>query len=433
VKNHLLSAKNVLIVLPTTINVDILAAGLALAHTLRKERKITFASAQPIHDAFKQFFRLDDFTFIDRFKKKEVVLSLNRKKGTIKAVRWREVDGKVQFIITPDDGTFEFDDIDLETTGESYDLIITLACKSLKDTQLYTDESTIWEKTLINIDIHTDNTQFGTVNKVKKQLSLSSYVFDLLRKEDIALTKEVAKVLLQGILWSNGGFRKSENLKRAVKAFEQVDGNVITAIAQIFDTLTIAELRYIGKMIANMHIIDTDIIISKIKHPDMQDVQIERIFYPEINLISRVQNHKIAIILSEQKKDIIYARIYSHDGAINVFEIFSDFTPLGNARRVHFIFDGTLDDLEKRLLDTIRTYRTGPQDQQEEEQKEDEEKEENAEEEEKEKSSEGEPLQKAEKLPQAIPVENDSPPMMYPTAHGAYPHAIPPTTPLPPA
>lgn len=159
----------------------------------------------------------------------------------------------------------------------------------------------------------------------------------------------------------------------------------------------------------------------------MQDIQLERVLYPEINILSRVQGYKVAMILSEQKKRDIYARIYSQDESIDLFDLFSQFSPIGNTRRISFTHQGDIDRTEELLLKKIRTKIAKPADvpvkTAKKEQKPSSEKRAN---------SLQDPLKKAQELPK--PLEpTETPQIPYYPQQGKPPQPLPPINPLPPA
>ena len=357
-KELILSSNKILIVLPENLDVDSLAAGLGLAYIIKSfDKDVSLGYTDSIPEEFFQILDLSNFKQISSIKQSEVVLSLNKKKGGVKAVRWREIEDKIQFIITPESDDFEFNDVDLSSTGGDYDLAICIGCLNLdKVGNLYSSNHEFFNRvTIINIDIHAYNSNFGKINKIGSNNSLAGWIFDLAESEGFSLDKNAVEPLFKGIFWANEGFRQNGNLKKALKKLTSTNGELSSIIYQMFDTLTIAELRYLGKIISNMNIDSEGIIISKIPHNEFQGVKIDRIIYPEINIISRVRDYKVAIIISEYEKGRLSIRIYSKDQTVNIFQLFQEYTPIGNSRRITFSLDGELDEVAQKLLDQLKS------------------------------------------------------------------------------
>lgn len=351
------SSKSILILLPEKFCADIAASALGLADILDngKDNTVKIGSSEQIPKEFTQIFDFSTYKIINTLTQREVVLSLNRKKGVVKAVRWRETDDRIQFIITPDEGEFEFNDVDLENIGGEFDLVITVGCKNLESTgKLYSSNQDFFQNIkILNIDINPANSNYGTVNKISPEQSLSSWILKLAGEENLPLTETATESLFKGIFWANEGFRKNDGLGKALKKLTETQVNFTTTIAQMYNTLTVAELRYIGKIISNMQIDSNGLIKSKVKNNEIQGVRLDRTLYPEINIISRVKDYKIALILSEYEKEKVFVRLYSKDKEFDVFEIFSDYTPVGNSRRVTFNMEGNLDEIETNIISKL--------------------------------------------------------------------------------
>lgn len=361
-KDIILSSSKILILLPDELTVDIFAASFGLAYSLTSiDKKISFGYSSKIPDNLNSIFDFKSFEIINSIKKSEIILSVNRKKGKVKSVRWREEDDKIQFIITPENSNFEFQDVDLENIGSDFDLVIVTGCSNLDKTgQIYLSNPQYFNDIkIINIDISASNTNFGLVNKVGKDLSLSSYLIKLLEEEELPINKNVAESLFKGIFWANEGFRQNNELRKSLEKLISLEGDLSEVLNQMYNSLTISELRYIGKIISNVIIHPNDFISSKVLANDIQGVNIERIVYPEINLLSRVKNSKVAIILSEYEPNKILIKIYSKDDSINILKIFSTYTPTGNSKKITMYIEGDIEKIEEKLIKELNDYSQG--------------------------------------------------------------------------
>lgn len=351
--------------LPEKVCLDTAAAALSLAHIVSSEGKeLKIGSTFPIPQEFEKILDFTPYESINSLQKREVVLSINKKKGEVKAVRWREIDDQIQFIITPEMGEFEFNDVDLESVGGAFDLIITIGCEKLSTAgSIYSSNpSPFFDTKILNIDINPANANFGSTNKVGSESSLSAWVLKLAGEEDLTVDQRTIETLFKGIFWSNEGFRKDSSLEKAVEKLAASEGSLTSIVTQMSDTLTVAELRYIAKMISNMEVETEGIIHTKIQNSDLQGVSLDRIIYPEVNILSRLSDYTVVFVLTEYERNKVLVRVYARDEQKDVFKLFSDYTPFGNSRNITFTVKGELDSIEEKLLERLRGASTGEDD-----------------------------------------------------------------------
>lgn len=441
-KDLIQTAKNILIIVPQELCFDTISSALGLAMIISNQRKrvkdiITFGSSTQMPVSFSSLLDFSNYKVINEILKKELVLSVNVEKGQVDAVRWREKDDKVQFIITPKIGDFEYKDVDLEAVGGDYDLVITVGCQSLESIgPLYTKNPPAFEKLkVINIDINPKNSSFGSINLIGKDTSISNWILEIAEQEGFKLTKDVVETLFKGIFWANEGFRKNGALQNAIEKLIS-SGSQLSEIAnQMFSSLSIAELRYMGKIISNLKIDSDGVIVSKLPNSDIQGVDINRILYPEINVLSRVRDHKVAILISEHQKEKSIVRIYSDE--VNVFEAFSEYSPVGNSRRVIFSHEGDINELEKALYERLKQKRDSSPPKiglEKEVEKQDVTKKKKSKKAPRKKEPKKDPLPKAAKMPKAIeaPPISPIPPVQSMPSPPQTPYTQPPTYPSSP-
>jgi phosphoesterase RecJ-like protein len=99
--------------------------------------------------------------------------------------------------------------------GISLPLVIACDCGAIKrvgDTQVPAVKS---GKVVINIDHHVSNEMFGTTNLVVETASSTSeIIFELIQRAGFPLTKDIASLLMAGIIGDTGSFRYSATTAR---------------------------------------------------------------------------------------------------------------------------------------------------------------------------------------------------------------------------
>jgi len=394
-------ANNIIIFIPEILTFDKVACAVGLARfILENEKEVSIGTSKSIPQEYKRVLDLKEIIIKEKLKKKEIILSINRKVGNVQDVRWREVDEKIQFIITPGNGKFEFNDVDLQSVGDDFDLIITIGCKSLENIGLLftTNKTLLLDIPIVNIDTNPRNTKFGKENKIDKRASISEWLLELFEAEKIKYSNEVAKVLMKGVLWSYEGFRRTGSFENIAKNLMSKEFDVWDSITDMYQTLDMNELRYMGKMIENMHMED-GIVYSKIRYSDIQGVRLDRIIYPEVNIISRLDDFHVAVIFAEYRHQKVRVEIYSHPNKYDLLELFKQFSPRGSSEYVQFKINGDIEDAARRVLSTLRSKKPEIKKEDREEIKKD------ANEDRKEdenKENKSQPLKKAKTLPEPL-------------------------------
>lgn len=361
-KQQLESKEKILIVLPQNISVDVIAAALALATLLSDTKQVTLFSKFHLPKNLEPLFNFSKFKVVSAITKPQIVVTINKKQGSVKTVKWNEKDNQIQFYIIPTDSSFEFDDVSFDITEGAYDLIVTLGCDTLESSGITELESLAMLKghQILNIDIGKTNSKFGTVNEIGEERSLSAWLFKLLEQDNYTIQESVLRLLLQGILWANDGFRTDTSFKNVLDKFTLFGNRQLSrAISDMFNTLTIAELRYIGKMITNMTIDSEGIVVSKIPRNEFQGINIKLIAYPETFLLARLADAKASIILTEYRPKRIHVRIYCRGARLNLLQIFSKYSPAGGLDFIKFDVEGELDSLTQSIVGEIKANLKG--------------------------------------------------------------------------
>jgi len=87
--------------------------------------------------------------------------------------------------------------------------LIVLDCSNEKRVGL-ADDHPIWQKPILNIDHHPDNSHFGTANLVVDSASSTGeIIFDLINSSPDSIDKDIAEALYIAIVGDTGGFRYS--------------------------------------------------------------------------------------------------------------------------------------------------------------------------------------------------------------------------------
>lgn len=209
VKELIDGAKSILVVTHENPSADSVGSTLAAYLGLIGLGKIvTVACPSAMTVALSSFVGVNKF--VSELGKKNFVISLDYVDGSIEKVSYNIEGDKFHLVIEPRPN-HEFDEkkVHYSNQGTAADLIIaidTIDLGGLKN--LYETEKDLFaSKSIINIDRHAANTNFGTVNVVDPAASsISEIVAQILSGIGVKLTIDIANNLINAIYESTSNF-----------------------------------------------------------------------------------------------------------------------------------------------------------------------------------------------------------------------------------
>ncbi len=210
-KNTLVTAKNVLVVLPSQARVDVLAAGLAFYLSLKqsgKEAAITTESPLLVENG--NLFGVGEVknTF-PQAKSGDLVLSLENvvmPDGSVPALEkldWFPEGSNLNLVFHVVPGQrFEPSKVETKYAGGKFDLIVTIAVTTLTEAgTIYTSNQALFSQTpIVNIDNNAMNVSFGQFKVLDSTApSLSQMVGQILPDVGLTMDADSASNILTGI------------------------------------------------------------------------------------------------------------------------------------------------------------------------------------------------------------------------------------------
>lgn len=140
-----------------------------------------------------------------------LVISFPYTEGAIDKVDYNITGDTFNLIIAPNSETTKINpkDVKFSYTGGKIDFIITVDVPNLNSLgPIYTENQSEFQgKTIVNIDRHLINNNFGTVNLVNKQISSTSeLIYQVIRDLGAEIDKDLATNLYNGILSATNNF-----------------------------------------------------------------------------------------------------------------------------------------------------------------------------------------------------------------------------------
>jgi hypothetical protein len=211
ISSLLMEKQSIALCLPTQTTLDAAAAALALYHALIGAGKaVTLSSSEPLNPEFALLGQEHVKNTISA-EGDVLIVSVPFKDNGVENVTYNVENDRVNIVIKPEDGAQRFDPKNVEYTfsGGKAELVVMLYAPTLDSLgDLYTQNIDQFQGvTIINIDRHFTNAQYGAVNMVdKRSPSMCLMILDILDDMKIELTKELATLLFTGISSATNNF-----------------------------------------------------------------------------------------------------------------------------------------------------------------------------------------------------------------------------------
>ena len=271
VKSSIENAKNIVIIGNKDADKDVSAAALAIFFALKNKKNIYIPKE-------KNSSKITDILNENNGKKK-IIISL---KNEISEIFYEKNNGGIDLYLIPKDieeidpENFSFK-ITSEEEKESlsspvfFDLIITLNIKSFAELEEYFSENvdSIYNCTVINIDNDLENENYGEINIIEDNVSLSENVALMLKSIQGEVSEKTAGFLLWGIVSSFEEKQTSKTLG-IIKWLIQKGGN-------LYSNHTKPELKrklsLLEKTIENLNFLEKEnAYISYLSEDDIKSV-----------------------------------------------------------------------------------------------------------------------------------------------------------------
>src|SRR3989344_1641543 len=211
VKNLLAGSQSVLVVFKSDSSGDILSSALALTLSLKQAGK----EVQTVcpEDVPGRFSYLPGLNLVNKiFDPAGGVLvgDIAGAKNKLDGFWYENVnDGVKVFIALKEGERAKRGDVNIRVEGQAFDLIITLGLSSPENLgQFYGELAKVFfQSPSLNVDNNPENTNYGTVNLVDiVSSSVSEIILQLLENLSLPQDKDVATLLLSGIMGKTNSF-----------------------------------------------------------------------------------------------------------------------------------------------------------------------------------------------------------------------------------
>ncbi|MHC1785149.1 MAG: bifunctional oligoribonuclease/PAP phosphatase NrnA [Anaerolineaceae bacterium] len=241
-------------------------------------------------------------------------------------------------------------DISRKVSGP-YDLSISLDASDLMRIAGVLREDEIPD---INIDHHISNVNFGRINYVEPESAATCQVLtEIFPQLGLSIDKEIAEVLLTGIISDTLGFRTSNTTQATfllTASLIDKGANLTELYNKALNSRSFEAVKYWGAGLSRMERSDglawTSLTLqdrSDVSYPGNDDADL-------INLLSSLDDFEMVLIFVEQKDKKVKVSWRSKPG-VNVSNLASQFGGGGHPAAAGAEISGSLDEVKTQVLE----------------------------------------------------------------------------------
>lgn len=378
-------ANNILITFSRTWNGDAVASALALFLFLKKlDKNVEIVAEKYEANEIIGTEPKNLFSFLPSFSEikngmenlRKFIISLNITNAKVSQIKYKLEKNSLNFIISPQDGFFTEDDITSSTEGFKYDLVITLDSPDLESLgKIYDNDTEFFYKTsIINIDHHSDNEEFGQINFVElNAVSTSEILFSLFESYSREMIDEnIATCLLTGIIYKTKSFKTPNITPHTLMSTSQLismGAKREEIVNKLYRSRSLSVLKLWGRVLARLSgTMDNKLIWSTLSLIDFAKTETNKDDLNDVmdELIINIPAAKIVVIVYEK---ISVANTKIEEGQLNYpstglfvysaknidsSELIKEYNPIGDRRLSQAEIKKPLAIAEKEIIDFIK-------------------------------------------------------------------------------
>lgn len=249
-----------------------------------------------------------------------------------------DIDKQIQYVL---DGT---------------DIVIVVDCGNVERINANLDINDR-EYTLINIDHHLSNDLYGDLNYVDpKSAAVAEIIYQLLKKMQVPITKDIAACLYTSLITDTGSFRHSNTTNLT----HQIAGELIqTGIKfsdihrNIFEDIKFQRVKLQGAVIENMYLeLNRKICIMEITENMLNLFNIEKGDTSDIiNIGTQIDTVEVSILFKEAEEGFKVS--LRSKNLVDVSKIAGFFGGGGHIRASGFFSSKSLEEIKNILINEI--------------------------------------------------------------------------------
>ncbi len=260
------------------------------------------------------------------------------------------------------------DQFETEFVLTDFDLIIIVDAGASYMTDFHLKYENLFKSDLsiINIDHHASNDNFGTINLVDASAASTTLILYRMFKDwGVEINDDTATCLLAGIYGDTGSFmhsNTSEEVLRVAADLMECGGHIGPVAKNLFKSTSLPTLKLWGKVLENTQITEDHVVVSVIKEEDydMAGASPEELS-GVVDYLNMIPDTKFAVLLNEDRKGNVKGSLRTREESIDLSRIAAVFGGGGHPKASGFSLPGKLqeeirytivsDDMSKKSLE----------------------------------------------------------------------------------
>ncbi|MBI5701273.1 bifunctional oligoribonuclease/PAP phosphatase NrnA [Candidatus Saganbacteria bacterium] len=236
---------------------------------------------------------------------------------------------------------------------KEFDIMVAVDASS--PSRIGTDK--ILAKTVVNIDHHPDNSNFGALNYVELLSSVGELIYKIAKEFQIPITQEIAIALYVSIITDTGNFRYSNTLPSTFEVAHDLTlhgASPFTIATLVYDTKSVESLKILAATLENLEYTpDKKVAWASITKSLINEIQARsEDFVGIIDHIRAIKECEVALLFREDKNGMIKVNFRSK-GNVNVSKVANILGGGGHVQAAGCEIDLPLNEAIKKVVDLV--------------------------------------------------------------------------------
>ena len=208
--------------------------------------------------------------------------------------------------------------------------------------------------TIVNIDHHFTNTNFGSINFVDGNVaSASQLVLQIFKGNDLLISKEMSDAILAGVLSDTGGlkFRNTDiEVISNVKDLMGYGSDMADITNRIFSSMSYSEIMKVNKVASDIKLYPEEKIA--IAYNDQQNNPLEE-NEPVLMILNSIEEADVYLFVRKVDDAKLKISLRS-DSDFNVSDFAGQWGGGGHKNAAGMRYSGTIEEFEKDVIEKLR-------------------------------------------------------------------------------
>lgn len=230
---------------------------------------------------------------------------------------------------------------------EQFDLLISVDCGSSSQTAYAAIYPNLFQRLFINIDHHSSNNYFGSINIVNTALSSTcEIVYNLFQHWQIAISPTMATYLLFGLYYDTGSFMHSNTTPAVLQMAEQLlkyGANQKAIIKHLYKNFTLSKFHLWGDTLNKLKVTDTHSIVGIVTAEEIAKTNsTQEELSGVIDYLSMAKQGNFAVLINQDNQGQIKGSLRTRKNDINLSALAEKLGGGGHRKASGFSFPGQL-------------------------------------------------------------------------------------------